>query len=118
MILLEKADGVLAEVFSEGRVLGGVSYCSPRAFTLASVLEDGLSFSDPLAWTLPDFDDNELAKLGRLERQYDSKLKDKLTFCGLILDLFDSCKNVDLSANGINSSSKMGVLLLQGLDTG
>lgn len=64
MILLEKAVGVLAEMVWEGRILGGVSYCSPRAFTLASVLEEGVTFSDPLGWTLPDFDDNELAKLG------------------------------------------------------
>lgn len=40
MILFEKADGVLAEVLSEGRVLGDVSYCSPRAFTLVSALEE------------------------------------------------------------------------------
>lgn len=55
MILLEKADGVLAEAVSEGRVLGGVSYCSLRAFTLASVLEEGVT---------SDFEDDEPAKLG------------------------------------------------------
>jgi hypothetical protein len=49
MILEEKAvEGLLAEVSSDGRVPGGVSYCSPRALTLASEVEAVLEFSDPL----------------------------------------------------------------------
>jgi hypothetical protein len=63
MILEEKDDeGLLAEVSSDGRVLGGRSYCSSRALTLASGLEGALEFSDPLDWTLPDFGDNDLAE--------------------------------------------------------
>lgn len=50
MILLEKAfDGLLADVFSAGRVPVGVSYCSPKAFALVSVLEAAFVVSDPLA---------------------------------------------------------------------
>lgn len=62
MILEENdVEGLLAVVSSDGRVLGGVSYSSPRALTLASELVGDLEFSDPLNWTLPDFGDNDLA---------------------------------------------------------
>jgi hypothetical protein len=75
MILEEKAfEGLLAEVSSECRALGGVSYCSPRALTLASGLEVVLMFSDPLVWTLPDFGDNDLAGVDYwLEREHESE---------------------------------------------
>lgn len=75
MILEEKAvDGLLAEVSSEFRALGGVSYCSPRALTLASGLEAVLMFSDPLVWTLPDFGNNDLAGVHCwLKREHESE---------------------------------------------